>query len=323
MDVGGYKKALLWVLAHRRLTLAAGLLSVLLSGILFKVLPNDFIPDEDIGFMLAYTEAAQGTSSDQMHKYQDQVISILRQEPAIQAFVSNSATPSFRQGILFIALVPKDQRKSVGELIPELSAKLSHIPGLNVYLKNVPLIDLNVGPQVRGSFQYLMQSLDSDQLYLSADSLVNKLREDPMFVGVSTDLEVKTPQVNLNLNRDLASSMGITAQTMELALNLGLSGNRVSRIQTPIDQYDLIVELDRNRQRHISTLDDVYLPSSSGKLVPLAAVATWTEGVGPASVNHFAQFPSVTITFSSLPERPLAKDSFAFANMQPKHFIRG
>ncbi len=303
----GYKKALTWVLAHRRFMLLTGFLSVLISGILFKILPNDFIPDEDIGFMLAYTEAAQGTSSDQMHKYQDQVVSILRQEPSIQAIVSNSATPSFRQGIIFISLKPKKDRKAIEQLIPEFTSKLSHIPGLNVYVKNVPLIDLNVGPQVRGAFQYLMQSLDSAQLYEAAESLISSLRNDPMFVGISTDLEIKTPQININLNRDLASSLGISAQTMELALNLGFSGNRVSRIQTPIDQYDLIVELDRNQQRSASSLDSIYLPTQSGKLVPLAAVATWSEGVGPASVNHFAQFPSVTITFSLAPGTPLSE----------------
>lgn len=362
-----YERALKHVLDHRPMMLIIGVLSVVLSLVFFKILPSDFIPDEDIGFIIAYTEAEQGTSSDQMHEYQNQVINALRDDPSIATIFSNSATPEYRQGILFLRLVERSKRKSINELIPLFNNKLKGIPGVNVYLKNVPLIDLNIGPQVRGSYQYLIQSLDTNELYSSAEALIKKMRSDPIFQGVSSDLEIKTPQVNLDIQRDLASSLGINVANFEQALLLGYSGNRVSRIQTPINQYDVIVELKRDLQRSIGSLDYLYLPSlttsqtataqqsvsgaqsassnqsvllaqpvsntqlfvsnqvngsstsnpllpvynnvpsigsqtvnfiGTTNLVPLNAVANWNLGVGPASINHFAQFPAVTITFN-------------------------
>ncbi|MBA3815127.1 MAG: efflux RND transporter permease subunit, partial [Parachlamydiaceae bacterium] len=294
-------------LKHRWFVLIAGLLSVLLSVYFFYTLPTDFIPDEDIGFILGFTEAEQGTSSEQMKIYQQQVVDILRQEPSIQSLISNSATPQYRQGIVFIQMIPRNQRKSIAEITLELNKKLGNIPGINIFLKNVPLIDLNVGPQVRGAYQYLIQSLDSEQMYQSATKLIGKMRDDPMFQGISTDLEIKTPQLNLELQRDVASTLGIDAQNFESAFLYGFSGNRISRIQTPIDQYDVILEINRNLQKNPISLDSMYVRSSTTQqLVPLSAVATWKEGVGPASINHFAQFPAVTITFNLSPGTALS-----------------
>jgi HAE1 family hydrophobic/amphiphilic exporter-1 len=300
--LGLYKQALILNLKHRWFVLLAGALSILLSVYFFYTLPSDFIPDEDIGFIIGFTEAEQGTSSDQMRAYQQQVVDILRQNPNIQSIISNSATPEFRQGIVFIKMIPRNQRNAIDKIILELHSKLAKIPGINVFLKNVPLIDLNVGPQVRGAYQYLIQSLDSDQLYRSASVLIEKMRDDPMFQGISTDLEIKTPQLNLELQRDVASTLGIDAKNFESAFLYGFSGNRISRIQTPIDQYDVILEINRNLQRNPLSLDLMYLRSSTTQqLVPLSAIATWKEGVGPASINHFAQFPAVTITFNLSP----------------------
>lgn len=297
-----YERALQAVLRHRKAMLAIGVLSVVVSGILFKILPTDFIPDDDIGFMMAYTEAQQGTSSDQFHELQEQVVEALRRDPSIETLTSIASSPQYRQGLIFINLKPKSQRKWINELIQEFNVKVATIPGVNVYFKNVPLIDLNIGSQVRGAYQYLMQSLDSKQLYEAAEALFLKMRDDPTFQGISTDLEVKTPQINVTIDRDLAYSLGLDIRTIERALLLGYSGNRVSRIQTPIDQYDVILELDRTMQRHISSLNELHITSATtGQLIPLNAIATWSDGVGPASINHFAQFPAVTITFNLAP----------------------
>ncbi len=302
-----YETALTWALGHRKWMLLVGLLSVLLSAFFFKILPTDFIPDEDIGFIIAYTESEQGTSSDQMSEYQAEVVARLRNEPAIASLMSISSNPEYRQGLVFLSLIPSGQRDTITQLVPRYMDKVKDIPGINVYFKNVPLIDLNVGPQVRGSYQYLMQSLDDKQLYEASSALIEKMRNDPTFVGVSTDLEIKTPQTMIEINRDQAYALGITTQAIEKALSLSYSGNRVSRIQTPIDQYDVIVELDRDLQRDSSSLNLIYLPSSTGQLVPLSAVTTWSDGVGPASINHFSQFPSVTITFNLAAGVPLSQ----------------
>lgn len=303
-----YKKGLVWVLHHRKTMLLIGLGSIVLSLLLLKVLPTDFIPDEDIGFIIAYTEAAQGTSSEQMEEYQLQVRNILKKEPAVKSLVSVSANPQYRQGIVFFALIPRNERKPIKELIQDYQKKLAQIPGVNVYLKSIPLIDLNIGVQVRGAYQYLMQSLDAKELYQAADALYNKMRDDPIFQGITTDLEIKTPQINLDIQRELASTLGIDTLNFENSLLLGYSGNRVSRIQTAIDQYDLIVELDRDMQKNPNSFNEIYLRAPvTRNMVPFNAVANWSEGVGPASVNHFAQFPAVNITFNLAPGVPLSE----------------
>ncbi|WP_068467969.1 efflux RND transporter permease subunit [Candidatus Protochlamydia phocaeensis] len=303
-----YERGLKWTLEHRGMMLLIGIGSVILSAFLFKILPTDFIPDEDIGFLIAYTESEQGTSSEQMNAYQQQVIRLLRQEPFIESLMSISASPVYRQGLIFIRLIPRNQRSPVGQIIQQLNKKLNSIPGVNVYLKNIPLIDLSIGSQARAAYQYLMQSLDQDELYRGADALLQKMRQDPLFQGVSTDLEIKTPQQTLVIDRDQASALGIDAANFEQTLSLGFSGNRISRIQTPLDQYDVILELDRNFQRNPSSLNFIYLRSSTtNQLVPLKAVASLKESVGPASINHFAQFPAVTISFNLAPNIPLSQ----------------
>lgn len=322
--LGWYKKGLDWVLHHRKIMWLVGLLSVVISAWLFYILPKDFIPDEDIGFIIAYTEAEQGTSSDQMAQYHEEIIQALRYNPYVRSLLSISSNPQYRQGIILITLVPRNERPFIQDIIKQCQMHSCSIPGVNIFFKVVPLIDLNIGAQVRGAYQYLMQSLDADELYKASEKLIQKMRDDKTFEGISTDLEVRTPQINMKLNRDLASTLGIQADNFEGSFLLGYSGNRISRIQTPVDQYDVILELDRNLQRDVASLNSLYLRSNTtNTLVPLNAVANWTEGVGPASINHFAQFPAVTITFNLAPDIPLSQGldrlrALAAASFSPK-----
>jgi HAE1 family hydrophobic/amphiphilic exporter-1 len=173
---------------------------------------------------------------------------------------------------------------------------------------NVPLIDLNIGPQVRGAYQYLIQSLNSSDLYQGAEMLLTKLHKEKEFQSVSSDLEISTPQIHLDIHRNQAYALGVNVENFEGALQLGFSGNRISRIQTPISQYDVIVELDRNMQRTSDSLYSMYVQATpTNAFVPLSALSTWKEDVGPASVNHFAQFPAVTVSFNISPDLPLSQ----------------
>lgn len=301
-----YKNALHKVLDHKSWMLAVGIVSVVLSALFFKILPTDFIPDDDIGFIIAYNEAEQGTSSERMLEYQQNVINVLRAEPSIATFVSIAAYPQYRQGVNFLRLKPHNERKSASEIIQELYQKVGVLPGVNTYFKNVPLIDLSIGAATKGPYQYTLQSLDTEALYKAGEDLLNRMRNDPIFQGITSDLEIKTPQLNVNILRDQAYTLGVDVQEVESSLLLGYSGNRVSRIQTPIDQYDVILELERKYQRDPLTLQLLYLRSKkSNQLVPINALASWTESVGPASINHISQFPAVTITFNVAPGIPL------------------
>lgn len=300
-----YKPSLKWVIAHKKSTLAVAVLSILMSIHMFKVLPTDFIPDDDIGFVVAYSQAEQGTSSGRMARYQEEIIGAMQHDPNIEAFVSISAHPQYHEGVSFIRLKPQKERQPINDVIKGLYAKLGKIPGVNTFLKNVPLIDLSTG-RSRGAYQYTLQGLNRHHLYRSAEKLITAMQADTTFQGVSSDLEIKTPQLTVDIMRDQAATLGVTAEQIENALLLAYSGNRVSRIQSSLDQYDVILELNPAFQSNPRSLSDIYVRSqNTGQLIPLDAVAKWKETVGVSSINHLGQFPAVTLGFNVTPGIPL------------------
>lgn len=305
--VSKYKPKLQYVIDHPFPAVVVAILSVIISGYFFATLPHDFIPDDDIGFVMAYNQAEQGTSSERMYSYQDQFIAALQKNHNISTFVSISAYPDFRNGLAFIRLKPSDERSDSSlQVIQQLYPEVGKIPGIRTFFKNVPLIDLSAGPVSRGAYQFVLQSINTAHLYESGDKLEQMMIKSPLFQGVSSDLEVKTPQLFVTIDRDRASTLGITAEEIENALLLAYSGNRVSRIETQLDQYDVILEVDPKYQDKPTDLAKIYVRNKETQnVVPLDAVVKWKEGVGPASVNHLAQFPAVTISFNVAPGVPL------------------
>jgi HAE1 family hydrophobic/amphiphilic exporter-1 len=303
-----YKKPLSFFIDHPWLGISIALISVGLSVALLAHLPASFFPQEDLGNIMLYTEAAQGTSSTEMNNYHRQLYEKIIQLPSIKNITSISAVPSFRQGIMYIALEDRKKRDSLTAILNQINQIGREIPGLNIYLKPVSMLDFSVGTSSRADYQYLMQSLDEKSLYEAGQNLFFKLKQDPMFESVSTNLEINTPQINLNIQRDLASSLGITIEDIEKAMALGFSQNWITRIQTPINQYNVIMELMRNLQDNPSSLAQMYIKSSStNAFVPLTAIVDISEGVGPASINHFSQFPSISIDFNIVPGVPLSE----------------
>lgn len=301
-----YKPMLNYVLDHRWVALVIGLGSILASGYYFYSIPKDFMPDDDIGFMIGFTQAEEGTSPTRMKDYQSKVTQIIQKDPSMDMLVSLSSFPDYRNGIIFMKLKPKHERPPIMAIIGGLYGQISQIPGVNTFLKNIPLIDLSVGADSTGNYQYTLQSMDLPSLYAATDKLVEKMQALPGFQGVSSDLEIKTPQLHIEVLRDQAAALGVSAAQIEETLQLAYSGGRISRIETAIDQYDVIVELEPKYQQNLSALSDLYVRSSlTGQLVPLTAVATWKEGVGVAKINHTSQFPSTTISFSLTPGIPL------------------
>lgn len=310
-----YKPLLVWALDNRWLSITVASVSVALSVVFFKILPLDFIPDDDIGFVVAYMEGMQGSSSDRMHGYQQKLIDELRQQPEIESFISIASNRDYRQGINFIRLVPQEQRESSTKFIQKMMPKVAEIPGLRVYFKNVPLIDLAIGTQTKGGYQYVLSGLNIEQLYSQAELLLDKMNARPdVFQSISSDLESRTPQLFVKILRDQAARYGINVEGIEDALSSSFSANRISLIDTPTDQFDLIVEVFRKDQYDSSTLAYTYMrntmanpsanPTSTAnanQLVPMGSVATWSEGAGFNSINHYMQFPSVTISFNILP----------------------
>jgi HAE1 family hydrophobic/amphiphilic exporter-1 len=214
---------------------------------------------------------------------------------------SGGGVSGTNQGRFIIKLKPRRERdKSADEVIRELQPKVSQVPGIRVFLQNPPVI--NVGGRFsKSQYQYTLQSGDLEDLYGAAHALTDKLQDLPGIQDVTSDLQISNPQVNVAIDRDRASSLGVTAQQIEEALYDAYGSRQVSTIFTSSDQYWVIMELLPEYQRDLTALQSLYVGSKSGSLVPLGAVARIAPGVGPLSVNHMGQVPAVTVSFNLRP----------------------
>ena len=294
--------------------LLVGLICLVLTICLFYYIPTDFVPDEDAGFFIAYTQAREGGSSTSMQTYESHVANILKAHPAVDKVIAMSSYSEYRKGQNLVALKPHDLRAPIKNVISELNDQLSRLPGIQVFIKNVPLIDLAAGQESRGDYQLALQSIFPEKIYPSAQKLIDAMQKDPLFQGVNSDLEITSPQVNVSILRDKASSLGITAADIENAFNFSYSDNYITRIDTSIDQYNVILELLDKYQKDTNVFNALWMRSSvSNDLVPMGAVAQWKDAMGASSINHIDQFPSATIDFNLSPQITLEQ---ALARLQ-------
>jgi len=299
-----YERTLAWVMGHRRTSLAASVALFLGTVALFQVVPKGFIPSEDTGLLNCTTETAEGTSFESMVRHQQAVAAILAKDPNILDFMSSAGSGgggTSNQGRLFIRLKPRSQRRlSADEVIRELQPKLARVPGIRAYLINPPVI--SVGGRVsKSQYQYTLQSTDIAGLYQGAQELLNRLASAPELQDVTSDLQIKNPQVHVEIDRDRAAALGVSVYQIEEALLDAYGTRQVSTILTSNDQYWVIMELMPQYQRDASALALLTVKSTQGRQVPLGAVARLTPSVGPLTVNHQGQIPSVTISFNLRP----------------------
>jgi len=296
-----YDKSLKWVMVHRWVTLVSLIASLAVTAWAFDKIPKGFIPNEDTGQIFAFTEASQDISFDAMREKQQKVAAIVQKDPYVEQFMSSigagGANIVPNTGRIFIRLKPHDQRPPVDQIIQELRPKLATIPGINVYPQVLPTIRIG-GQLTKALYQYTLQSTDLNELYYWAPILFERMRGLPDFTDVNTDLLITSPQVRVDIDRDRASAMGVSADQIELALGSAYGSTQVSTIYTPSNQYWVILEVDPAYQRDPNQLPRLYVRSSQGKLVPLDAVARLSPALGPLTVNHLGQLPSVTISFN-------------------------
>ncbi len=300
-----YDRTLQQVLHHRRATMAVIIILTLVTGWLFTKIPMGFLPTEDTGQIFAFTEAAQGISFDDMKRKQQQLATIVAQDPNIDAFMSavgaGGASVASNSGRMFMRLKPRNQRQlSADEIIQELKPKVATIPGIRMFMQNLPAIRIG-GQLTKSQYQYTLQSPDTDVLYNYATVLEDRLRGLTQLQDVTSDLQIKNPQVNVEINRDKASALGISAQQIEDSLYYAYGSRQVSTIYAPNNQYQVILELESRYQMEPSSLALLYIRSTGGRLVPLNTVASLTKDLGPLSVNHLGQLPAVTISFNLRP----------------------
>ena len=303
--LGFYERTLAWVMEHRRGAMLFSLGILAGTVVLFMVVPKGFIPGEDTSQIFATTETAEGTSFEAMVRHQQAVAAIVAQDPNVLDFMSSvgAGGPSGvgNQGRIFMHLKPRAQRRlSADEVIRELQPKVAQVPGIRVYLMNPPVINVG-GRMSKSQYQYTLQSTDVQALYDGSNALLAKLREVPGLQDVTSDLQIKNPQVNVEIDRARAAALGVTPRQIEEALYDAYGSRQVSTIYTPSDQYWVIMELMPEHQRDLSALQQLYVGSTNGTLVPLSAVAKLSPGLGPLTVNHMGQIPAVTLSFNLKP----------------------
>jgi len=299
-----YDVTLRWTLAHQRAVMVMFLAICVATGVLFARAPKGFLPSEDSGQLFCFVEGPQDISFEAMSNLQHQVAEIIRQDPNIDAVMSfigaGGSSGSLNVGRMTITLKPFKQRKPADEVVRTLRPKIANLLGVNVFLQNVPAIRIG-GQLTKSPYQFVLQSANTEQLYQWAPRIEQKLRSLPALVDLSSDLQIARPQVTVEIDRPKASALGISAQQVEMALNNAYGSRQVSTIYTATNQYWVILELDPKFQRDPSALPLLYVRSSTGALVPMNALAKLTYGVGPLSVTHLGQLPSVTFSFDLRP----------------------
>jgi hydrophobic/amphiphilic exporter-1 (mainly G- bacteria), HAE1 family len=300
-----YDSTLRIVLRHRLATMAVTFALLIATGFLFVVMPKGFIPSQDTGLIFGFTEAAQDISFDSMVKHQKEVVNVLRQSKDI-ATMMNVVNPGFgggasNRGIFFLHLVPRSQRsRGVEEIIQDFRPKLAEIPGIVAFMQNPPPI--TIGAQFTKSlYQLTLQGPEPKEIYKWVPTLESKMRELPGFQDVTSDLQIASLQVVVDINRDRAHTLGVTAEQIQNALYTAYGNRQVSLIYTPANEYKVITELLPEFQREPDALSKLYVRSSSGQLVPLDEVASVARSVGPLTINHLGQLPSSTISFNLQP----------------------
>jgi HAE1 family hydrophobic/amphiphilic exporter-1 len=306
----GYDVTLTWVLAHRRTTMAMFFVVILATGYLFVKIPKGFLPSDDSGQLYVFTEAAQDISYDAMLILQRQVADIILKDPNVANVMSSigatTFNPSLNLGRVNINLKPRDQRKSADEVLQGLRPKLTGIVGMKVFLQNIPAIRIG-GQLTKSPYQYVVQSASTEELYRWVPIIEAKLKVLPELVDLSSDLQITRPQVTVDIDRDKAATLGVSPQQIEAALASSFGAQQVSTIYTATNQYWVILELDPRYQRDPSALQMLYVRSSTGALVPLNSLAKLTYGVGPLTVTHLGQLPSVTFSFDLRPGLSLSE----------------
>jgi len=290
--VGGYRWTLQIALEHRALTiLICGVLFVI-TVFFFYVIPKGFIPNDDTSRIIGYTEAAEGISFDEMSRHQQQIVDIVRANPNVSGVLStvgeSDISAASNTGNILILLKPLAQRRQdVETIIEDLRPKLANVPGMRIYLQNPPLVQ--VGGQVTKSpYQLTLQGPDRNELYRNAEVLERKIAALPQLLDVASDIQIKNPQLNVDIDRDKASSLGITAQQIEDALNSAYGTRQISTIYATSNEYQVILEVKPEYQQDPEALGQLYIhatPSAAGSSPTLAQTVTAQPGSALAQTS--------------------------------------
>jgi hydrophobic/amphiphilic exporter-1 (mainly G- bacteria), HAE1 family len=306
-----YSVTLRWVLGHRPVMLGMFVVVLCVTGYLYTAVPKGFIPDTDNDNFNVQTEAAQGTSFYQMVKYQEIVSQIIARDPDVDTFYSSTGGgfggAAGSTGRLMVNLKPRRQRAAtVADIVNRLRPRVSNIPGLRVFM-SVPQAIRVGGRMSRSGYDFTLYGPDTAQLYAEAPRLERVISRIPGLVDVSSDLQIKTPRINITIDRDRAAALNLNWTNISNTLYDAFGPRLASTIYAPTNQYRVLLEMLPEYQKFTDGLEMIYLKSDTGQLVPLKAVSNLVTDAGPQSIPHSGQLPSVTISFALRPGTSLGQ----------------
>jgi HAE1 family hydrophobic/amphiphilic exporter-1 len=299
-----YRRTLHVCLEHRRIVLLAFAAILVATVVLFVKVPKGFLPSDDTGQLFVFTEADQDVGFDEMARKHQAAAEIIRADPAVAGVLSfigvSGSSSTLNLGRMIVTLKPRSERGSPEEVIQELRPRLTGIPGLKVYLQNIPIIRIG-GHLTKTEYQYTLQDIDTKELFAFVPKLVEAIGKLPGFQDVTSDLQIASPQIDVKIDHDAAAAVGVTAAQVESALYTAFGPQQVSTIYTSIDQFWVLMQVDPAKQNDPDVLNELYISGSNGRQVPLSAVAHFGKSVGPAQVSHLGQVPAATVSFNLAP----------------------
>ncbi|HEY7307012.1 MAG TPA: efflux RND transporter permease subunit [Bryobacteraceae bacterium] len=296
-----YRRTLQVVMHHRRLTLLASVLLTVGTVYFFVVMPKGFMPTVDQGFAFGGDEAAQDTSFDEMVRLQEKANTVLKKSRWIENYGSGTGGFSGQnQGFMFVMFKDDPHRPKGNVILAQLQQEFAKIPGLMVFLQQPPLITLGQN-EGRSQYSVALQDADTDELYKWAPIVEGKLHSIPELTNIFSDLRLASPRLDVHIDRNLAQALGVSPDQIANTLYDAYGNRKVTTITAASDQYDVILEVLPDDQRNPLALKDLYVKSSSGKMIPLAAVTDLKQTVAPLSVNHIGQLPAVNFQFDLKP----------------------
>jgi len=302
-----YGTTLRWTMRHRGLMLVGSAVFLVLIGVIYTMVPQGFIPRQDTGVVFGNTRAPEGVTFFELEQRQRMAAEIIRKHPDVEAVMSTAGQGFGGQvgdniGRVIVRLKPRAERTlTADQVIQELRRPFAGgALGLRVFMNNPPSINIG-GLAGNADYQMVLQGSDLKTLYAEAQEFETRLRESDFLRDVSTNLELRNPEIQINIHRDRAAALGVSPQQIETALYNAYGGRQISTLYGATDQYLVLLELDPRFQRDINALRSLYVQSSTGRMVPIHAVADVNMGVGPVSVSHYGQLTSVVLSFNLVP----------------------
>ncbi|MDO9453890.1 MAG: efflux RND transporter permease subunit [Stagnimonas sp.] len=302
----GYEKTLRWALGHNTLMLLGSVAILIGTVFMFRVVPTGFIPAQDTGVIFANTRAPDGVTFEELQVMQNKAAELVQKNPNVAGVFSatgsgggGSSNPT--GGRMTIRLTPHGERKdSADQVIAQLRKAMTAVPQLQAFFSNPPAIRIG-GNSSNSNYQYVLQADDLKVLAETSERMLVRLREVPGLRDPNSDLQLANPQIDLDINRDRASALGVTVADIQNTLYAAYGAARISTIYSNTAQYDVLLQMAPEFQLNINALKLLYVPSTSGRLVPIEAVASIRPSVGPLSITHYQQLSSVTLSFDLVP----------------------